>query len=340
MDHILNIFNDDAFSTTSLTDAINTRTYKPGRIGKLGLFTPTSTDTTSVAVEQKGDTIIVVPPTARGGPGTTVGKKGRSLLQMSVPHFEINDHVMAEEIQNVTRFGKPQQLEILSAKLTERASIHVSSMAVTQEKSRLGAVQGVVVYQDGTQLDLYQTFGVTKLSQLNFNLATNIDGKLRKFTTGLKRVMDDELGSIPYDEIHVFCGDNFFDGLMENKEFRESHLGWTDAAILRDSYLGKKRDSSDIVKFGGIVFENYRGSSNLGVQVPTDECALFPTGVDNLFRTVYAPADYVDTVNTMGERLYNHQYVMPNKKGIHFDVQMNALEYCTRPRVLMSGKRA
>lgn len=35
---MLDIFNDDAFSLTSLTATINQMDYKPGRLGQLGLF--------------------------------------------------------------------------------------------------------------------------------------------------------------------------------------------------------------------------------------------------------------------------------------------------------------
>ena len=58
-----------------------------------------------------------------------------------------------------------------------------------------------------------------------------------------------------------------------------------------------------------------------------------------LFRTYYAPADYIETVNTIGRRLYAKQYDMPNGKGVHLDTQMNALNICTRPKVLIQGKQ-
>lgn len=340
MQHMLDIFKNDAFSTRSLSDAINEIKYVPGRLGEMKLFTETSVDTTTVAVETKGQTIIVVPPTPRGGPGTTVGKEGRKLLPMSIPHFEINDAIMAEEVQNVTQFAKPQQLETVSNKIAERQLMHVQSMGVTQEKSRLGAVQGVVIYEDNSTLDLYSTFGVTKLSDINFSLGTAVDGELRKKCAGVTRQMASVLDGVPFRGIHALCSDDFFDELLKNKEFRSTFEGWSEAKILREAYVGANRSSYGIVEFGGIVFENYRGSSGLGVEVPAGECAIFPVGVPGLFRSVAAPADYMDTVNTMGKRLYNHQYRMANNKGVHFDVQMNVIEYCTRPRALMTGKVA
>jgi hypothetical protein len=60
--------------------------------------------------------------------------------------------------------------------------------------------------------------------------------------------------------------------------------------------------------------------------------------VPDLFKTVYAPADYIETVNTMGKPRYAKQYAMPNDKGIHMDTQMNALNWCTRPYALARAK--
>jgi hypothetical protein len=86
-----------------------------------------------------------------------------------------------------------------------------------------------------------------------------------------------------------------------------------------------------------ITWVNYRGGQNVGVD--TDQCKFVPLGVPGLFRTVYAPADYEETVNTMGQRLYSKQWPMPNGKGQNLEFQSNALHYCTRPRVLMRARR-
>ncbi|MFM8745984.1 MAG: major capsid protein, partial [Aestuariivirga sp.] len=62
-------------------------------------------------------------------------------------------------------------------------------------------------------------------------------------------------------------------------------------------------------------------------------------GVPGLFKTLYAPADYIETVNRPGQRLYAKQWQKPNDKGVNVEFQMNALHYCTRPRVLMPLRR-
>lgn len=337
---MLDIFNDAAFSTTSLTDAINDLKYKPGRISAMGLFAAESVDTTSIAIEKKGDILLIVPPTPRGGPGVTLDKEKRDLRSLIIPHFEINDAIMAEEVQNIRQFGKVQALETVMAKVAQRQVTHVTSHTVTEEVARLGAVQGIITYSDGSKLNLFREFEVSQEAEITFDLGGAVDGALRETCTKVTRKIEDILDGIPFDGIHAFCGDNFFDALLKNKEVRDTYKGWDEAKILREAYVGPRAKNSRIFEFGGIVWENYRGAKNSPTAIDPDKVAIFPVGVPGLFKTVYAPADYVDTVNTMGQRLYMQQYVMQNKKGIHLDSQTNALQYCTRPKTLLKGKRA
>ena len=106
--------------------------------------------------------------------------------------------------------------------------------------------------------------------------------------------------------------------------------------------VNTKKNATDLVGFGrGSETVSALMTSQTRIQtfIDTNKTHIFPVGVPGLFRTVYAPADYVETVNTMGQRLYAKQYEMPNGKGVNLDVQMNNLEYCTRPKVLIKGKR-
>lgn len=338
---MLDIFNNDAFSVTRLTDAINELKFKPGRIGELGLFDETPVDTTTIAVEKKGDILVLVSPTPRGAPGQTADKARGDLRPFIIPHFEINDAIYADEVQNVRAFGSETALETVVAKVAGRNQMHVNSMGVTQEYARMGAVQGIVTYADGSTLDLFASMSVSQDAEWDFDLdnMSPASGALRKKCAAVVRKIQDNLGGIPFDGVWAFCGDNFFDDLIAHPEVRETFKNWPEAQILRDGYVGTKRGSYSMFEFGGIVFENYRGAVGSTSFINTDKCHLFPTGVPQLFRTAYAPADYEETVNTMGKRLYSKQYPMDNGKGRNLDVQMNNLEFCQRPKVLQKGKR-
>ncbi|TIX96351.1 MAG: major capsid protein, partial [Mesorhizobium sp.] len=130
----------------------------------------------------------------------------------------------------------------------------------------------------------------------------------------------------------------FFDQLLTHKEVRDTYKGWSEAQILRESYIGKNRSENPMFEFGGIVWENYGEIDGEGVGIPTTKARFFPIGVPNLFKTYQSPADYIETVNTLGQRLYAKQWPMPNDKGINGELQMNELQLCTRPGVLMGAR--
>ncbi|MEW6016693.1 MAG: major capsid protein [Pseudomonadota bacterium] len=338
---MLDIFNNDAFSVVNLTDALNDIAFVPGRLAEAGLFgVPTGITTATAAIERKGSTLVLVPPTPRGAPGTTIAdNKDRQLIDIRVPHFEINDAVMAEEVQGVRAFGSETELETVQGKIVEKGAVHSQSLAATTEYSQLGAVKGIVTYADGSQLNLYTTFDIPVPATVEFDpaalKAAKDEGAFRKWCAAVVRSITDQLGGLPWSgKIRVLCGDNFFDYVLGLPEVRETYQGWNEAKILREGYIEPSGKSYGAFEFGGMVFENYRGQVGETKFVDPDLAHAYPEGVPGFFRTYHAPADYVETVNTRGVRLYAKQYPMPNGKGVNFDVQMNELNICTRPGAL------
>jgi hypothetical protein len=336
---MLDIFNSDAFGVVSLTDAVNKVKFVPGRIGQMGLFMETGVSTTSVAVEEKNGVLALVATSPRGAPGVTLDKSLRSVRDFRVPHYEIDDAVMAEEVQNVRAFGSESVAETVMAKVAERSAIHTASMEATHEYSRIGAIKGVVTYPTGSSpatLNLFTEFGVAQETAVDFDLddATPESGEVRAKCAGVVRQVAGILEGTPFTGLHAFCGDTFFDALIAHPEVRDTYLATQAAAELRQGYV-QGGLSYGAFPFGGIMWENYRGSVNGTDYITTGDAQIFPVGVPGLFRTYYAPADYEETVNTIGQRLYMKQWPMPNGKGRNFDVQMNALDICTRPRVLI-----
>lgn len=337
---MLDIFKNDAFSVTSLTDFVNSLKYRPGRIGEMGLFSSSSITTTSIAIERIGDILQLVKPTPRGGPGETRDMPKRTMLNLSVPHFQRDWAVMADQVQGVRAKGSESELATVQQVVGETISVQTSDMDLTEEHARLGAVTGIVTYADGSTLNLFSAFGVTEETEVDFDLdnASPADGALRKACVSVIRKMKAKLGAVPFASIHAFVGDTFFDQLLQHKEVRDTYKGWSDAQILRESYTGPNRSANPMFEFGGIVWENYGEIDGEGVGIAATKARFFPMGVPGLFQTYHAPADYIETVNTLGERLYAKQWPMPNDKGINGELQMNALQICTRPAALMGAR--
>jgi len=342
---MLDIFNNDAFSLVSLTNALRDIKPRPSRLSDLGLFSARSVNTTTISIERVGDILKLVSPSPRGAPGETRDMPKRNIRAVGIPHFQRDWAVYADEVQNIRAFGTESTMETVMGKVMERIQAETADFDLTTEYSRIGAIQGRVLYKDGTELDLFTLFDAAEPAEIAWDLTDSDpeDGILRRKATAVIRAMRQTLGGVPFASVHAFCGDNFFDDLLQNPEVRETYKGWSEAQILRDSYVGPNRATNPIFNFGGIVWENYGAIEASGdgalMGIHTDKVRFIPIGVDQLFQTYYAPADYTETVNTMGTRLYAKQMPMRNGKGIEGEVQMNELHLCTRPNALLRGRR-
>lgn len=333
---MLDIFRSDAFGVVPLTLAINNLKFQPGWVSSRGLFGTTSIATTAFSIEEKGGILTLVRPTPRGGPGQTQDRVRRTMRMLAVPHFEINDAVMAEEVQGVRPFGQEDGTEMVMTKVAERMQQAGQSLEFTLEHARVGAIKGIITYADGQKLDLFNEYNipVPPNTDMNLDFTGTPDGSLRAKVAGMIRTMGANMDGNSFSAVEALVGDQFFDALIKHPEVRQTYLNYQAAAELRQGYVDATGLAWASFNFGGILWTNYRGNAQGAPMIETNMAYLYPTGVPNFFSTVYAPADYIETVNTMGKPRYVKQYTMPNDKGINMDVQMNALNFCTKPLAL------
>jgi len=116
----LDIFNDDAFNVTALTDAINDTQYIPSRLGELGWFQESGIATTTFGIERRGSSLNLVANTPRGAPPpVTHGQKGR-LIPFSLTHLPQQATISADEVQNVRAFGTETEVETIQNLVNQR----------------------------------------------------------------------------------------------------------------------------------------------------------------------------------------------------------------------------
>lgn len=342
MPEMVDVFTPDAFNVHTMTAAINSAPFVPGRIGQMGIFEESGIPTLTAVIESQNGTLGLLSPTPRGGPGQTTDKEKRTIRSFVVPHFQHDDAIMADEVQGVREFGTTGQLRTVQNFMNQRIASRVPYFDATLEFQRVGAVKGVITYADSSTLDLFAEFGVSQIGEIDFDLdnANPASGVLRKKCATVTRAVADELGALPYTGLRAICGDAFFDDLLAHKEVVDSYKNTPMAQVLREGYLrpnGQKVYGA--FEFGDIVWENYRGSVGGTAFVDANKCHIFPEGVPGLFKTWFAPADYWETVNTIGLPRYAKPIMMPNGKGMSLEMQSNPLSICTRPRTLIKGKR-
>lgn len=331
----LDVFRGDAFTVTSLTAAINAVPYKPGRIGALGLFRRRGITTTNVMVEEKNGLLSLISTSPRGGPASHIGQSKRTARAFVVPHLERDSTILADEVQNVRAFGSENAQEAVAAVVNDRLVTLRDMHDVTLEHLEVGAIKGIIYDADGATAiyNLFTEFGVSQqTAALDFDAAT--ESTCRKQMVAAKRLAESAIGSGQrITGWRAFCGDSFFDALMEAKAVKEA-LKYQESAVLRsDMRMG--------FQFAGVTWENYTGSvtGSAGTAVdfiPTGEAYLVPEGVPGLFETYFAPADFVETVNTMGLPVYAKQAIDAEfQRWTKIHTQSNPLALCTRPRAVI-----
>jgi len=329
---LLDVFASDNFGLVSLTAAINKLPYKPSRLAELNLFKTKGISTTTALIEEKQGVLSLVATAARGTMPRVGATPKRKVRPFSIPHLPLNDAVMADEVQNVRAFGSETDEEMVNDIVNDKLSTLRQAHEVTHEYHRLGAIKGVTLDADGST-ELYDWFDEFDLSQdeVDFDFASD---KIKQKCVDIIRMVNAALGATTYDHVHAICGDNFFDKLVMNEEVEKAyHLYTGENKFLMTQQAFTKGG----FMFGDIIWENYRGQVGDVKFVDDDECHFFPVGAPDLFLAHYAPANFMETVNTIGKPIYAKQELMDFDVGVELHTQSNPLFLCTRPKCLIKG---
>lgn len=319
------IFDDEAFSVSSLTAAINEQEYLPGRVSSLGLFREEGITTLTVQIEKDGETLALVPAGERGASGIVVAASKRQMIPFNTVHLPQRFTIKADEIQGIRAFGTRSELQAVQDVVHARLGKSRRQLDATHEFQRMGALNGQVLDADGKTilLDIYKVFGVQR-QRMSMEFAkpgTNVRIKCGQALD----LQEEALGSITTTGARAFCGKNFWNTLVGHDSVEKTYLNTMQAAALRG-------DARESFEFGGIVWERYRGKVAGVSFIHDDKALLIPEGVPDLYISAFAPADYMETVNTQGLPYYSKIEPLPFNKGMAGESQSNPLHLCTRPR--------
>lgn len=330
-DLILDIFDNDAFSAVSLTASVNTLPFVPGRIGEMEIFEEDGVTTTSIAIEELDGTLDLIPTAPRGAPAWQNQKQKANLRTLAIPHLPLSDVVKASEVQNVRAFGGGGRLEAVEGLLMRRARRMLAAHDATIEYQRVGALKGVLLDADGQTViyNLFNEFGVQQTS-VDFDLG-NVNADVEGACEHVAGNVEDTLGAATYAQMHVICGRVFWRRFISHPAVKEAFKYYQQNGRLSPLNTDLRYKGFE---FGGLVFEQYRGKVG-GVPFIADaEAYAFPVGVPGLYITRFTPAEYLDTVNTVGLPRYMRQFVHPKLTGVDIDTESNPISLCTRPAVL------
>ncbi len=275
-------------------------------------------------IEKDGDTLALVPAGERGTSGLVVAGSKRHMIPFNTVHLPQRFTIKADEIQGIRAFGTRSELQAVQDVVNKRLAKARRQLDATHEFQRMGALNGQVLDADGKTvlLDIYKTFGVTR-KRLSMGL-NDPKTELRVRAGEALDLQEDALGSITSSGSRALCGKNFWNSLVSHESVKLTYLNTIQAASLRG-------DARESFEFGGIVWERYRGKVAGVSFIHDDKALLIPEGVPDLYISTFAPADYMETVNTEGIPYYSKIEPLPFNKGVAGEAQSNPLHICTRP---------
>lgn len=333
----IDIFQNSVFTTRELSEAIDDIPNMYGRIGEMGLFEDKSIQTPQFQIESQNGVLQLVNSQPRGVPQQGMLGRKREMRDFSTRHFPLRGQITADDIIGIRAYGSESELMLVADKVNEKLTDFRSSLDITREYLRAGALRGQVLDADGTVIvDLFSSFGVTQKT-VAFSLGSADPGAGAR--EGLNHITRNLKGDM-MTGVHALCSEGFFDALMQNDDFKEAYKFYmAGVQPLREDVRGG-------IFWQGITWEQYLGEADVPQEdgssvtrkfIPDDECVIFPVGTRQTFRMFNAPADYMETVNTPGQPFYAKQEVGEMNKFINIEAQTNPLPLSMRPAVLIRG---
>jgi hypothetical protein len=341
--NILNVFNQDAFGVVALTNAVNDITPTYGKLGALGLFTDEGINQNIVAVDFDPVTNQLIPQSQWGGPGVANKTASGRSRSYKIPHFPINDNILAADLQGRRRPGSDQVQDAQWLMGKKMAEMKVK-LEQTQEWMKLGVLKAGLV-KDGagtTILDIYGDFSISQVST-SFVLGTTTTDIMGKIAARKRTIITALRGELMTRFVSL-CADDFYDAFVShpNVKVAFTYFQNNNGQNLGGDYSSgadpNNRDAIRGFQFGEVTWINYTGSvtdsTGASVKMIEDGSAyMFPMGTA-VFKQFFAPADYLETVNTEGVPFYVKQKNMDYDKGIDVECQSNPLPICLKPLVI------
>ena len=343
---LLDVFESDAYNMFSLTAAVDKLPYKPGRLEQLGIFESRPSTNRHAVVEERQGRLAILPTLARGSQNQTTNRTPvRKTRAFAIPHVPQWDELLAEDLEGKRAFGSEDQTEVFSQVLADKLQMMKNNHEVTWEYHRAGALHGVVLDNDGstTVVNWFTEFGITQVS-ISVDFTDSGTYALPNPTTDMKtlcgqiqRTMQVQLGGSPFSGIRALCGGRFYDAFTHHGTVRHAFERYQDNQFARNIQIptGNGPPAPSGFMFGDIAWENYRGFVGTTKFFDPLEAIVYPEGTSDIFIEVPAPADFIESVNTRGQRYYAKQERMPFDKGILLHTQSNVLFMCTRPACLL-----
>ncbi|GFM85408.1 minor capsid protein E [Pseudomonas cichorii] len=317
----------DLFTVATLSAAINKLPTVPGKVGAMGLFEEKGITTTHVVIDEYEGRLVLVPNTSRNADPAPVKGGGRARRTFETLHLPVSRPILPSQLQGIASFGQETAALPQATVINDQLQEMKNSVEATREFQRVGALGGKLLDADGSVIaDLYEEFGV---EQKKVPVALDVGGtNVRKICLDAKRHAESKLGSVMVTGFRAMCGPDWFDAFTEHDKVKAAFANYQQA---QDRLGGDMRSG---FTFGGIEFIEYDVTVSGQRFIPSNVARVFPVA-KGIFKMFNAPANYNETVNTMGLPFYSKAEERKLGKGWDLEAQANPLAMCLFPEALV-----
>lgn len=323
---MLNVFESDAFSFTTLTGAVNLIPDAPHELRKWLPWEELGVNTLTVVIDEKDGKVSVIPTSPRGTVGEALSKRSRRARSIVVPHYAHYDAILATEVQGVRQFGSDNAMETVESKRAEKLAAMHANHEVTWEFGCAGVLQGKLYDADGSVIiDWHgaEGFNVAR-STAEFDLS-NAAFDVVQAIVAAKRQSQLALKGLVSGRYKLICTTSFFDALVAHPKVQKAYDRWQDGAFLRAD------NDKGFILADNVEIVPYTNNSVEGIDFLEEGKAYLCPITPGLYKVRYAPADTLEAANTIGLPLYSMGEPMKFGKGIDLATESNAVHYCERP---------
>ncbi|WP_372437367.1 major capsid protein [Pseudomonas chlororaphis subsp. aureofaciens] len=320
----------DMFSVANLTAAVNKLPSIPGKVGAMGLFDEKGVTSTSVIIDEREGRLVLVPNTSRNDDPAPIKGSKRKRKTFETLHLPLNRPILPSQLQGVAAFGQESATAPVATVINDNLQELKNSIEATREFQRVGALRGKLLDADGEVItDLFKEFEVSqkKITVALGNAGTNV----RKACLDAKRYSESKLGGVMVTGFRALCGPDWFDAMIDHEKVKAAFANYQEA---QDRLGGDVRSG---FTFGGIEFIEYDVTVSGQRFIPADIAQVFPVA-RGVFRMFNAPANYNETVNTIGQPFYSKAEERKMGKGWDLEAQANPLAMCLFPEALVELK--
>jgi hypothetical protein len=320
-----------------------------GLLNGMNIFKSKGTSQESVIFEKEYKSSTLIPQTSRRGKPHSKGRDRQAdVFSLALPYFSTEDDITASDLQGQREIGTEAGAKTLAKAIATKMEDMRVNIDQTKEFMQLEAIKGITVDPEGRIIaDMFSEFGLTKsdyevdwqLSETTFD----IDDAIRKLKRTLAKNAKQGTG---INGFSVLVSPEFFDKVVSHPRIREAYMQYAVVGANSDVVRGNLQSYEqwgvvDHFAHQGVNFLSYDAEFNApdhpdavdGVVrgIAANEAHTLATGVRDLYRGYYGPANTLSGANAVGQELFMYQWDDPKDKYITMEAEMSPLYVCMKP---------